>query len=158
MGKLEASAEWQGGMEYRISAGDHFVTTDAPEAYGGQNHGPKPTHMLLAGLMGCTGMDVASLLKKMRVPVARISLDSSADVAPDDPHIFRSIELNYRLEGEGLEGYESQVLKAIHLSKEKYCCVSIMYRQFCAITTRAYINGAEIDLAKAALSGTPPRP
>ena len=38
-------------MEYAIHAGDHVVITDAPEVYGGQNHGPKPTHMLLAGLM-----------------------------------------------------------------------------------------------------------
>jgi putative redox protein len=146
MGKLEASAEWQGGMEYHIHAGDHYLTTDAPETYGGQNHGPKPTHMLLAGLMGCTGMDVASLLKKMKVPVGRISLDSSADVAPDDPHVFKSIELNYRFEGKELESFESQVSKAIHLSKEKYCCVSIMLRNTCPIAIHAFINAKEIEL------------
>ena len=70
MARLESSAEWQGGMEYKIQTGDHAITIDAPEIYGGQNRGPKPTYMLLAGLMGCTGMDVASVLKKMRVSVA----------------------------------------------------------------------------------------
>ncbi|HNX30280.1 MAG TPA: OsmC family protein [Holophaga sp.] len=147
MAKLEATADWQGGMEYAIHAGDHVITTDAPEVYGGKNHGPKPTHMLLAGLMGCTGMDVASLLRKMRVPVAKISLDSSADVADTDPHVFKSIELNYRFEGGAeLADHVPQIQKAIHMSKEKLCCVSIMFRHFCQIHTHAYVNGTEIEL------------
>jgi putative redox protein len=146
MGKLESTAEWQGGLEFSISAGSHTLTTDAPEIYGGKNHGPKPTHMLLAGLMGCTGMDVASLLQKMRVPVSKITLDSHADVAEQDPHIFKSIELNYRFEGEDDFGqYAEQIVRAIHMSKEKLCCVSIMYSHFCVITTRAYVNGAEVN-------------
>jgi len=147
MARLEASAEWQGGMEYLIHLGEHALTIDAPEIYGGKNHGPKPTYMLLAGLMGCTGMDVASLLVKMRVPVEKIALDSSADVANEDPHIFRSIELNYRFDSsKDLQSHIPQILKAIHLSKEKLCCVSIMYNQFCTIHSHAYVNGVEIEL------------
>ena len=147
MAILEASAAWQGGMEYRIQAGDHAITTDAPEIYGGRNRGPKPTYMLLAGLMGCTGMDVASLLTKMRVPVERISLDSAADVADDDPHVFRSIDLAYRFEGgPGLAEQAGQIRKAIHLSKEKLCCVSIMFGSICPIRSKAYVNGVEIEI------------
>lgn len=144
MGRLEASAEWQGGLEYRIRAGNHFLTTDAPEVYGGKDRGPKPTHMLLAGIMGCTGMDVALLLDKMRVPVTTIGLDSSADVAPDDPHVFRSIELNYRFAGDGLGGHEGRILNAVRLSREKYCCVSIMLGSFCPISHHIFINGVEV--------------
>lgn len=147
MAKLESKAEWQGGMEYRIQAGDHQIITDAPEVYGGKNHGPKPTHMLLAGLMGCTGMDVAMLLEKMRVTVGAISLDSCADVADEDPHVFRSIELNYRFSGsEELLKDKDKVVKAIHMSKQKLCCVSIMFSRFCTIHSRAFINGEEIAL------------
>jgi putative redox protein len=147
MAKLESKAEWQGGMEYRIQAGDHQITTDAPEVYGGKNRGPKPTHMLLAGLMGCTGMDVAMLLEKMRVPVDAIALDSSADVAEEDPHVFRSIELNYRFSGsEALLRDKDKVVKAIHMSKQKLCCISIMFSRFCTIHSKAFINGQEIEL------------
>jgi putative redox protein len=147
MAKLESKAEWQGGMEYLIHAGDHDITIDAPVIYGGNNHGPKPTYMLLAGLMGCTGMDVASLLAKMRVPVGKIVLDSCADVAEEDPHVFRSIELNYRFDGPvDLSQQTAQILKAIHISKEKLCCVTIMFNQFCAIHSRAFVNGVEIEL------------
>lgn len=147
MAKLEAQAEWQGGMEFLIRAGEHTLTTDAPLVYGGKDKGPKPTHMLLAGLMGCTGMDVASLLAKMRVPVGTVSLDSCAEVADEDPHVFRKIDLNYRFTGPAELGQETaKILKAIHLSKEKLCCVSIMFSQFCTIHSRAFVNGMEIEL------------
>jgi putative redox protein len=147
MAKLQAQAQWQGGMEFQIKAGDHTLVTDAPEIYGGKNHGPKPTHMLLAGLMGCTGMDVASLLRKMHVAVTNIALDSCADVVDQDPHVFTAIELDYRFEGpEELIQSVDKIRKAIHLSKEKLCCVSIMFSHFCPIHTRVYVNGAEIEL------------
>ena len=147
MSKLESSAEWQGGKEYRIKVGDHYITTDAPEIFGGKNHGPKPPYLLLAGLMGCTGMDVASLLGKMRVPAGKITLDTTADVAEVDPHVFTSIELNFRVEGEGdFMLYKDQIVKAIRMSEEKLCSVSIMYQRFCEIRTHAYINGVEIEL------------
>ena len=147
MARLESSAEWQGGMEYKIQTGDHAITIDAPEIYGGQNRGPKPTYMLLAGLMGCTGMDVASVLKKMRVSVERISLKSSADVAEDDPHVFRSIDLAYYFEGDSsLPEHTEQIRKAIHLSKETLCCVSIMLSKSCPIRSTAYVNGKEFPL------------
>jgi putative redox protein len=103
--------------------------------------------MLLAGLMGCTGMDVASLLRKMQVPVATIALDSCADVVDQDPHVFTAIELNYRFDGpEDLVRSVDKIRKAIHMSKDKLCCVSIMFNRFCPIHTRAYVNGAEIDI------------
>ena len=145
MATLTATAQWQGGMEFLNQLGDHTITTDAPEVYGGKNHGPKPTHMLLAGLMGCTGMDVASLLTKMRVPVEAIALDSSADVADEDPHVFRSIELNYRFDSAmDLLPHVEQITRAIGISKSKLCCVSIMFRQFCTIDIHVFVHGKEI--------------
>ena len=147
MALLKAQAQWQGGMEFINQLGDHAITTDAPEIYGGKNRGPKPTYMLLAGLMGCTGMDVASLVTKMRVPVEAISLDSCADVADEDPHVFRSIVLNYRFDSnEDLAPFIKQITTAIGISKSKLCCVSIMFKQFCEIDTHAYVNGVEIEL------------
>ena len=148
MALLKAQAQWQGGMEFLNQLGGHAITTDAPEIYGGKNNGPKPTYMLLAGLMGCTGMDVASLITKMRVPVEAISLDSSADVADDDPHVFRSIVLNYRFNSTAdLTPFIKQITTAIGISKSKLCCVSIMFNQFCKIDTHAYVNDIEVELA-----------
>ncbi|NNG02140.1 MAG: OsmC family protein [Desulfobacteraceae bacterium] len=147
MAELLSRADWRGGMGFDIHAGDHTFIIDAPTASGGKNEGPKPTYMLVAGLMSCTGMDVASILEKMRVPLRKFHLETSTDVADEDPHVFRKIDLVYHFEGDkDLKDYGTQIKKAIQLSKETYCCVSIMFKRFCPINLRAFVNGVELAL------------
>jgi putative redox protein len=144
MAELKSRAKWRGEMGFTIHAGDHEFIVDAPLTSGGKNEGPKPSYLLQAALMSCTGMDVASILAKMRVPLGALHLETSADVADEDPHVFRSIDIVYHFEGDGLENHEEQVKRAIKLSKETYCCVSIMFRKVCPIRLRAFINGKEL--------------
>ena len=54
--ELLTQADWRGGMAFDVHAGDHNLIVDAPVKSGGKNDGPKPSYMLMAGLMGCTGM------------------------------------------------------------------------------------------------------
>jgi putative redox protein len=49
--------------------GGHKITLDADENVGGQNLGPRPKLLMMVALAGCTGMDVVSILKKMRVEI-----------------------------------------------------------------------------------------
>ena len=51
-------------MSFDLEVNDHIITIDADERVGGENRGPRPKALLLAGLAGCTGMDVVSILKK----------------------------------------------------------------------------------------------
>jgi putative redox protein len=147
MPEMTASADWRGGMGFDIHAGDHSFIIDAPVASGGKNEGPKPSYMLVAGLMSCTGMDVASMLEKMRVPLGSFHLETRTDVAGEDPRIFRKIDLAYHFEGgPELKNYTTQVRRAIELSKETYCCISIMLSKAVPISLRAFINGEEIEL------------
>jgi len=147
MPEMIASADWRGGMGFDIHAGDHSFIIDAPVASGGRNEGPKPSYMLVAGLMSCTGMDVASILEKMRVPLKKLRLETRTDVAGEDPRLFRKIDLVYFFEGGAeLKNHASQIRKAIALSKETYCCISIMLSKATPITLRAFINGEEITL------------
>ena len=58
-------AVWQGGMRFRhTSASGHEVLTDAPTAAGGTGTAPSPMELMILGLIGCTGVDVASILAK----------------------------------------------------------------------------------------------
>ncbi|MBU2512758.1 OsmC family protein [bacterium] len=147
MAELFSSADWRGEMGFDIHAGNHTFIIDAPEASGGKNEGPKPTYMLVAGLMSCTGMDVVLILKKMRVPLKKFHLETKTDVADEDPRVFHKIDLVYYFEGdEELNSYDTKIKKAIQLSRETYCGISIMFSQFCKINYRAFINGIEIEL------------
>jgi len=147
MAELLSRADWRGGMGFDISAGDHTFIIDAPVASGGKNEGPKPSYMLVASLMACTGMDVALVLEKMRVPLKTFHVETNTDVADEDPRVFRKIDLVYHFGGDDdLNDYGIQIKKAIQLSKETYCCVSIMFSSFCPINFRAFINGSELEL------------
>ena len=119
MAELLSSADWRGGMGFDIHAGDHTFVIDAPEVSGGKNEGPKPTYMLVAGLMSCTGMDVVLVLKKMRVPLQKFHMETKTEVADEDPRVFHKIDLIYHFEGDkALNDYATNIKKAIQLSRE----------------------------------------
>lgn len=100
---------------------------------GGENEdtGPSPKKLLLASLAGCTGMDVASLLPKMRVPFTGLEIDVEADLTEEHPKVYSEIRLIYRFFGKDLN--HEKVKKAIDLSQDKYCGVSAMLRKICPI-------------------------
>lgn len=85
---------------------------------------PSPKKLLLASLAGCTGMDVVSLLEKMRVPFTGLELDVESELTEEHPKVYKSISLTYIVYGKDLD--TAKVEKAVRLSKEKYCGVSAM--------------------------------
>jgi putative redox protein len=102
----------------------HWIVMDTDESVGGSGGSAKPLELVLLGLGGCTGMDVASILQKMRVPLERFELSIRADRADDHPKIFTKIMLEYRLFGQNID--PKKVENAIELSRTKYCSVSAM--------------------------------
>ena len=62
--KHDISLKWVDNMCFEAVIGDHKIVVDADEKVGGQNKGPRPKPLMLVALAGCTGMDVASILKK----------------------------------------------------------------------------------------------
>jgi putative redox protein len=111
---------------------NHWVVMDGPEEFGGRNAAPKPKELVLLGLAGCTGSDVASILKKKRVPLERLEINVTAEMAETHPQVYTSIHLEYVLYGDGIR--TEDVERAIELSETKYCPVSAMLRPAVTIT------------------------
>ncbi len=107
----------------------HWVVMDGPEAFGGSEAGTRPMELFLMSLAGCTGADVASLLKKMRVNVDQIEIVVKGQRAEEHPKVYTQIELEYRFYGNDLEAAKEKIEKAIELSQWKYCSVSAMIRK-----------------------------
>ena len=117
---------WKEKMAFESQLGNHVVRMDTtPEL--GDDSGASPKQLLLAGLAGCTGMDVASLLKKMRVPFENFEMDVEADLTEEHPIVFSEIRLKYIFWGENLD--KAKVEKAVNLSKDRYCGVSAMLKK-----------------------------
>jgi putative redox protein len=107
------------------------VLMDAARDFGGDERGARPFELLLVSLAGCTGMDVVSLLRKMRVGFTELELEIEAEKSEEHPHVFTEINLVYIVTGRDID--EDKVKRAIELSQDKYCSVSAMLRKACPV-------------------------
>ncbi|MEM0139041.1 MAG: OsmC family protein [Ferroplasma sp.] len=81
-----------------------------------------PTELLLIAMGGCTSDDVLNILKKMRKDVKNYRCEVSGEKRETDPKMLKFAEIHYIFEGD-LD--PESVKKAIGLSLEKYCSVSL---------------------------------
>ena len=114
------------------SGSGHSVVMDGAPESGGRNLAARPMEMVLIGMGGCTAFDVVAILKKARQPIDDCIVTLSAERAEDIPKIFTKIHVHYTVKGRGLS--EKQVEKAVNLTAEKYCSVSIMLAKSAEIT------------------------
>ena len=89
-----------------------------------KDRGPRPKALLLSGLAGCTGMDVRSILGKMKMPFDSFSVEVDAETNDEHPIVYTRILLRYIFTGQELD--RGKIQKAVRLSTEKYCGVHAM--------------------------------
>lgn len=117
-------ATWTGGKRFECrSTTGHTVVTDAPKDHGGTDSGPSPMEMLVLGLLGCTGIDVSSILVKMREPVEKLEVTATVERADLHPRIYTKIHLHYVVTGSVAA---EKLERAIRLSEDKFCSASAM--------------------------------
>ena len=126
------NVKWMGDMAFEAAIREHRILMDANEDSGGQNRGPRPKPMLMASLAGCTGMDVISILKKMKVEAKHLNIRVEGIIAEEHPKIYTSMHLIYEFKGENLP--MEKLIRAIELSQEKYCGVSLTLRKAMPVT------------------------
>ncbi|HHM24355.1 MAG TPA: OsmC family peroxiredoxin [Bacteroidetes bacterium] len=117
---------------------NHWVMMDGSDKFGGSKAASAPMEMMLMGLAGCTGMDVISILDKMRVKLDQFVITVDADRAPEHPKVFTRIHLKYYFWGDDVP--EDKVKRAIELSQTKYCSASVMMKKTADLTYSYHIN------------------
>jgi putative redox protein len=118
---MEAKVIWQEGMRFvGIGPSGHAVLSDGSQDAGGEDSAARPTELLLFALGACTGMDVVSILEKMRTSPRKFAITLSAERAPEHPKAVRKVHLTYCAEGV----LEENLRRAAELSQERYCAVA----------------------------------
>jgi len=141
----EARVIWTEGMQFVGTANsNHAIVMDASSEVGGVNSGVRPGELLLIALAGCTGMDVVSILKKMRVKFDSFQIKARAESAPEYPKVYTRIELNYLISGRDIPPEKME--KAIELSQSKYCSVGAMLGKTAQISYHYEIKTPEEEL------------
>lgn len=130
---MQARVKWLDHMSFVGESGSgHSVVMDGSPDAGGRNLAARPMEMVLIGMGGCTAFDVVMILQKARQPIDDCIVEISAERAEEIPKVFTRIHVHYIVKGRGLS--EKQVEKAIHLTAEKYCSVSIMLAATAEVT------------------------
>jgi len=127
----KTTVKWTKGMSFEADLDGHKLIIDADPKVGGENKGPKPKPLMLVALAGCTGMDVVSMLAKMRVELEDFSIEVEANLTEEHPKYFDAFTIVYTFKGKDLP--MAKLEKAVNLSQERYCGVSDMYRHFAKI-------------------------
>ena len=130
--KHEINVAWTGNMGFEAEVNDFKIKLDADEKVGGNNQGPRPKALTLVALAGCTGMDVVSILAKMRVVPEDFDVKVSGELTEEHPKYYDKIHIKYFFKGKDLP--MAKLEKAINLSQERYCGVSAMLGKAAQIT------------------------
>ena len=110
------------GMKF-VGKGEskHEVYMDASPKAGGTDSAARPLEVMLCALGGCTGMDVVSILRKMKTEPRSLQIEITDERAPDYPKVFTKLHLTYRVTG---AVPQDNLQKAIDLSLSKYCPIT----------------------------------
>jgi len=123
----EAHATWIADQQFEgIASSGHRILVD-----GDKKTGNSPMELVLIGLCGCTGYDVASILRKKREPFTSLEVRAQAERAATPPTVYTEIRLVYRVGG---KVSHKAVEDAVRLSEEKYCSVAGMLNKSARIT------------------------
>lgn len=132
MSKETYTTKHAGGMAFETAIDGHTIKVDADPKFGGDNLGAKPKPLVLNALTGCTGMDVVSLLKKMRVEFTDLEIKIDAELTEEHPKYYNKIHLTYAIKAN--ESDRAKVEKAVNYSQERYCGVSFMLSKAAELT------------------------
>ncbi len=126
------TATWTGGLRfvYKSTTG-HGLVTDVPEAAGGGGTAATPMELIMLGLIGCTGVDVTSILLKMKEPIEGLEVTAEYERSEEHPKVYTKIHLKYHVQG---DVNVKKLERAIKLSESKYCSVSAMLSKTATIT------------------------
>lgn len=122
---MKATVKWLDNMSFVGESGSgHSVVMDGPPEDGGRNLGVRPMEMVLLGMGGCTAFDVVLILKRGRQEISDCHVELEAERAGEVPKVFTKIHAHYVIKGKGLDA--KKVERAVSMTAEKYCSVSIM--------------------------------
>lgn len=136
--KNKVDITWTEDMSFDANVNGHKIVLDAVEAVGGKNRGPRPKPLMLVALGGCTGMDVASMLKKMRVEYEGFHIEVEGDLTEEHPKYYHTITINYYFKGKDLP--MEKLEKAVNLSQDRYCGVTAMLEKAAKIEHKIIIE------------------
>ena len=135
------TTEWKGNMVFESdNPSNRKIAIDSSEEFGGTNSGLRPKAMMLSALAGCSGLDVVSLLKKMKVNLDDFKIVTTGELTDEHPKYYHTVKVDYHFYGKDLN--EKKINKAVNLSIERYCGVFEMFKHFAKMSTEIHLHNS----------------
>ena len=139
------TTKWLGEMAFESNNPSGLsLTIDAGPENGGAGEGLRPKALMLSSLAGCSGLDVASLIKKMKLEVDDFQMETIANLTDEHPKYYDSVVIEYHFHGSNLN--EGKPQKAVDLSVEKSCGVMEMFRRFAELEIKTFFHHKEVEV------------
>lgn len=148
MSEMKLSLDWQDKMQFKASDGKLSMTMDAKSPIGSDT-ALTPKQLFLASIMGCSAMDVVSLMRKYKQDMKSFHIDAQAPLKEGHPAVFTHISIQYRLDG-AIE--LEKAFEAAKLSMTKFCGVSAMVSTDVPIEYEVFVNGVSAGKGRADFS------
>lgn len=126
-----------------VDSSDNRMKIDIPADQGGNGNGMRPMQTLLAALCGCCAVDIVTILKKQRQPLAALVIKVDGEREKEiTPSVWKTVDLVFEIGGE-IEDWKA--FKAVELSINKYCSVAETLRRAGAVINfKVLVNSKEI--------------
>ncbi len=137
-----AQLTWVEDMQF-VAASDsgHAIVMDSAAEAGGHDSAARPMEVLLMGLLGCTAMDVISILKKKRQPVQGFKIFATGERAAEHPKKYTKIHLEYVAYG---DVDPKALARAVELSETTYCGAIATVRGVAEVTSSSRVEAAQV--------------
>lgn len=135
---MEARVKWVEDLSFvGESSSGHQIMMDGNSG----DKAPSPMEMVLIAAGGCSAIDVVSILRKGRHQVTDCEVKLTSERREEAPRLFTDINLHFIVSGKELTN--KIVERAVQLSAEKYCSVSLMLGKAANITHSFEIKNAD---------------
>ena len=139
---MESKVVWNGGLTFTGSSDSGIqIPLDTIPALGGSEESLRPLQLFAIGLVGCTGMDVISILQKKSQEVTAFEVSAQIQRAEDHPKVFTKILLEYKVTGKNLD--LKAIERAVELSETRYCPAQAMLEKTAEISSKITLIAAE---------------
>lgn len=133
------TTKWLGNMAFESNnPSGHNLRIDIAKEDGVEGSGYRPKALMLSGLAGCSGLDVAALIKKMKLEVSDFHIETIANLTDEHPKYYDQVTIEYHFHGTNLD--EKKLQRAVDLSVEKYCGVMEMFRRFAELDIKTIFH------------------
>ncbi len=133
------TTKWLGKMAFESTNPSGLnLKMDAGPDDGGDGNGFRPKALMLSSMAGCSGLDVAGLIKKMKLEVEKFHIETIAHLTDEHPKYYDKVLVEFHFYGGNLK--EDKLKRAVDLSVEKYCGVMEMFRHFAKLEIKAIFH------------------